>query len=159
MINYIYGRVSSHKWLPDPRSSQPRGVLLRKGRGTYICEPEAIDRTLLGAVQTMNVEVAFTMATETVQAILDALTPGQTEIFLGNGSQLQIIDSLANISTSTKKLQYAALIREEQLMLVWHDDLDRIMSHAAKLEDKLLALVSNYHNFLTYKVIANLPCT
>jgi hypothetical protein len=150
MINYIYGRVSSHKWLPDPRSGQPRGVLLRKGRGTYICEPEAIDSTLLGAVQTMNVEVAFTMATETVQAILNVLTPGQTEIFLGNGSQLQIIDSLANISTSTKKLQYAALIREEQLMLVWHDDLERIMSHAARLEDKLLALVSNYHNFLTY---------
>ena len=61
-------------------------------------------------------------------------------------SQLQIIDSLADISTSTKtkKLQYAALIREEQLMLVWHDDLDRIMTHAARLEDKLLALVSNH---------------
>lgn len=118
MIKYMYGRVASHNWLPDAQSGRPRGVLLRKGRGTYICEPENIDQTLLDAVKTMNVEVAFTMATETVQAILNVLTPGQTEIFLGNGSQLQIIDSLANISTSTKKLQYAALIREEKLMLV-----------------------------------------
>lgn len=157
MIKYIYGRVSSHQWVPDAQSGQPCGVLLRKSRGNYISEPEVVDSTLLGAVQTMNVEVAFTMATDTVNAILTSLQPGQTEIFLGNGSQLQIIDSLASISTSTKKLQYAALIREEQLMLVWHDDLDRIMNHAAKLEDKLLALVSDHDNFIvrTHQVTAN----
>ncbi|TLD36321.1 NCP1 protein [Venturia nashicola] len=141
MIKYMYGRVTNQNWLPDAGSGKPRGVLLRKVRGEYICEPENIDPVLLDAVKTMNVEVAFTMATETVSAILNTLTSGQTEIYLGNGSQLQIIDSLASISTSTKKLQYAALIREEKLMLVWHDDLDRIMNHAARLEDKLLGLV------------------
>lgn len=118
MIKYMYGRITCQNWLPDPQLGRPQGVLLRKGRGEYICEPEDIDQTLFDAVKKMNVEVAFTMATETVQAILNALVPGQTELFLGNGSQLQIIDSLANVSTSTKKLQYAALVREENLMLV-----------------------------------------
>jgi hypothetical protein len=143
MIKYLYGRISANHWLPTPDSGHPCGILLRKSRGNYICEPENIDRTLLSAVQKMNVEVAFTMATEKTQVIISTLQPGQSEIILANGSQLQVLDSLADIAASakTKKFQYAALIREEQILLVWHDDLENIMSHAAMLEEKILTLV------------------
>jgi hypothetical protein len=98
----------------------------------------------------MNVEVAFTMATEKTQAIISTLQPGQTEIMLSNGSQLQVLDSLADIAASakTKKFQYAALIREEQILLVWHDNLENIMEHAVMLEDKLLCLVCKTNTIL-----------
>jgi hypothetical protein len=108
-----------------------------------MCEPENIDNRLLSAVQKLNVEIAFTMSTEKTADLISRLQPGQSEILMGNGSQLQVLDSLAEIAGSgkTKKLQYAALIREEQILLIWHDDLDKIISHAAMLEDKMLALV------------------
>jgi hypothetical protein len=64
---------------------------------------------------------------------------------LGDGSQLQIIDSLADIARSgsglVRKFQYGALIREEQILLVWHDDLDKILSQASAIEERLLGLI------------------
>lgn len=119
---------------------------MRRSRGNYVTEPEYIDSTLLAAVQKINPEVAFTMSTETTDVIFSTLQPHQTEIILPNGSQLQVIGSLSDVAASTsstvKKFQYAALIREERLLLVWHDDLDRILAHAGDLEGKLLAMVS-----------------
>ena|ERR1700761_6264283 len=143
MLKYIYGRISSNLWFPPPNSGQPRALLLRKSRGNYINEPEDIDQTLLAAVQKMNVEVAFTMATEKTETIFSIIQPDQSEIILSNGSQLQVLNSLADIATSgkIKKFQYAALIREEQILLIWHDNLESIMVHATMLEDKLLCFV------------------
>jgi hypothetical protein len=40
-----------------------------------------------------------------------------------------------------KKLQYAALVRREETLLVWHDDLQQILPHSMRLEEKLLSLV------------------
>jgi len=41
-----------------------------------------------------------------------------------------------------KKFQYACLVRDERMALVWHDDLQQIIPHATRLEEKLLSLVS-----------------
>jgi hypothetical protein len=99
----------------------------------------------LRAVQNLDVEVALALSTETTDVIFSSLEPYQTEIMLRNGSQLQILQSMNQIATMTRKLvkryQYAALIREEQVLLVWHDDLDRIIPHAMDLEGRLLTLV------------------
>lgn len=101
---------------------------------------------LLAAIQKINATVAFTMVTETTNIITSLLTPGQTELILPDGSQVQVIDSYVDIagphSYLVKKHQCSALIREERLLLVWNDDLNAILSHAADLEGKLLSLVS-----------------
>lgn len=100
---------------------------------------------LLAAVQKINATVAFTMATETTNIIMSLLQPGHTELHLPNGFQVQVVDSMSDIVSSpsgfVKKFQYAALIREERLMLVWHDNMDYILDHAAKMEGRLLSLV------------------
>jgi hypothetical protein len=149
MIKYLYGRISAHQWLsfpPNSRFHNAGGVMLRRARGHYVSEPDNLDPTLLAAVQKINVEVAFTMSTETTSVIFSTLQPHQTDIILPNGSQLQVVDSLMDIvassSSTIKKFQYAALVREEKFLLVWHDQLDKILSHAADIEGKLLAMVS-----------------
>jgi hypothetical protein len=85
------------------------------------------------------------MSTGITDVILSALEPNQTEILLRNGSQLQVLQSMSQIGSSSggqvKRHQYAALIREEQLLLVWHDDLDRIIPHGMDIEGRLLTLV------------------
>jgi len=146
MVKYLYGRISVQRYISaDGEHGQPDygGVLLRKSRGVYACAPEAISPVLLAAVRKLNVEVAFTMRTETTKVILSTLEPHQSEVLLTNGSQLQVVDSLAEIaSSSIKKFQYACLVRQEGMMLVWHDDLQQILPHARALEEKLLSLVS-----------------
>ncbi|EEP77315.1 conserved hypothetical protein [Uncinocarpus reesii 1704] len=85
------------------------------------------------------------MSTETTRIILSLLQPQQTELVLPNGFQVQILDSLSEIacspSSSVKKFQYAAFIREESILLVWHDELDRILVHAENVEGKLLSFI------------------
>lgn len=146
MVKYLYGRISANQWLgpqiPGDRNSSV-GVLLRRSRGNYAYAPDEISGVLLSAVRKINAEVAFTMKTETVDVVLSSLEPFQTELPMSNGSQLQIMDSLNDVANTTiKKFQYACLIRKERLLLLWHDDLQHIIPHASRMEEKLLSLVS-----------------
>lgn len=159
MVKYLYSRVSVQLWMPQmdirypvltPHSysngTSPYGVLLRQQRGMYVTAPLDINHDLLVAVQKINVEVAFTMATDTTNMVLASLPPHQTELVLHDGSQLQVVDSLEEISrgasSKIKKFQYACVVRRENLLLIWHDDISVILKHAQEVERKLLALVS-----------------
>jgi hypothetical protein len=118
-------------------------VLVRQARGQYLSAPETVNQLLLSAAMKLNVEVCFTMRTDTIDAILATSGPSQRDILLTDGSQIQILDSLHDVLTfKLKKLQYAALLRKEGCLLVWHDDLQKILPHASQLEEKLLSLVS-----------------
>ena len=129
-----------------PEASLPgscEGVLIRKGAGTYVTEPQAADTDLLNAVKRINPGVALTMSTDGTQAIFDVLEPYETELMFQNGSQIQIFESMVHLTTSStiRKFQYAALVRQERLLLVWHDDLGAILSQANEIESRILALV------------------
>ncbi|KAF2814134.1 uncharacterized protein BDZ99DRAFT_516746 [Mytilinidion resinicola] len=147
MVKFLSGKITVRQWLPLANAKDYEtcfGVLLRKSRGCYICEPERINSNLLAAVRSLNVEVAFTMSTETTRVIFSTLQNRQTDIRMQNGSQLQIVESLAEIASTSrkvKKFQYGCLVRKEMIALVWYDDLQHIISHGGDFEEKLLALV------------------
>lgn len=145
MVKYLYGRISANQWLGSPTHDDRNssvGVLLRRSRGNYAYAPDEISGVLLSAVRKINAEVAFTMRTETVDVVISSLEPFQTELPMNGGSQLQIMDSLNDVATTTiKKFQYACLIRKERMLLLWHDDLQHIIPHASRMEEKLLSLV------------------
>jgi hypothetical protein len=127
---------------------QSYGVLLRQTRGLYVTHPPEVNHELLTAVQKINVEVAFTMVTETTDMIFSSLKPNQTELVLQDGSQYQIVESLAEISKGAsnkiKKFQYACIVKREKIILVWHDDIQMIFTHGQDVEKKLLALVCRF---------------
>jgi hypothetical protein len=119
------------------------GVLIRKSQGEFASEPDPVDPELLDAVKRVNPEVALTMSTEGTSAVFDVIDVNETELLFPNGSQIQIYDSMAEIATSNtiRKYQYAALLRQERVLLVWHDDLGLILSHAMEVESRMLALI------------------
>jgi hypothetical protein len=133
------------RWMtPGPPSPHLcEGVLIRKGLGDYVTEPQNINRDLDAAVKRVNPGVALTMSTDGTQAIFDVLEPHETELMFQNGSQIQIYESMAEIAASItiKKFQYAALVRQERILLVWHDELGAIVSQAMDIESRILALV------------------
>lgn len=147
MIKFLHVRLTAYQWLPSPTHPQytSTGVFLRRSRGEYVSEPEDANPMLLAAVQRINATVAFTMMTETTSIITSLLTADQAELILPNGYQVQILESYADIARSSsnmvKKYQYAALIREEQLLLVWNDDLNAILNHASDIEARLLSVI------------------
>jgi hypothetical protein len=99
-------------------------------------------------VQQLNVEVAFTMSTSITDNIFAMLDPSQKDLVLGHdGFQYQIVDSLESIiqnGSRIKKLQYACLVRQEKMALLWSDRLEDILNHAAEVEKKLLGLVRRH---------------
>ncbi|POS69221.1 hypothetical protein DHEL01_v212385 [Diaporthe helianthi] len=145
MVNYLANRVSANGWMPQPAIKDPShglGVLLRQSRGNYICCPENIYDELLFAVQRLNVGVAVTMKPEMLAGIIASLQPDQQELRLKGGSQLQILDSLTAVTSSgVKKFQYGAILRHEGVLLVWQDEIQHVLAHAQRMEDKLLTYV------------------
>ncbi|KAK3378037.1 glycosyl transferase family group 2-domain-containing protein [Podospora didyma] len=145
MIKYLNKQIVSNSWIPpdsERRYQDGFGVLYRRSRGHYVSFPEHVAPQLEACVQRLNLVIAFTMKPEMLDGILDSLSPGQTELRLMDGSQLQISDSLESMAPSNvKKFQYACLIRLEGILLLWHDDLQQIIPTATKLEEKLLALI------------------
>lgn len=117
--------------------------MIRKGLGEYVTEPKNINQDLHAAVKRINPGVALTMSTDGTQAIFDVLEAHETELMFQNGSQIQIFDNMAEIAATinVRKFQYAALVREERVLLVWHDDLGAIVSQAMEVESRILALV------------------
>lgn len=133
------------RWM-SPNSLSPsscEGVLIRKSQGEFVTEPQSVHPNLLAAVKRINPGVAMTMSTDGTQAIFDVLERYETELIFQNGSQMQVFDSMADVakSSTVRKFQYAALLRQERLLLVWQDDLGAIISHAMDIESRILALV------------------
>jgi predicted neutral ceramidase superfamily lipid hydrolase len=147
MVKYIYGRINVNMWMAAAEDPLPvHGVLLRQTRGQYVSQPSQLNPDLVAAVQKINVEVAFTMSTDTSDVIFGTLIDCQNELVLADGSQYQVVDSLADISkggaNKIKKFQYACLVKQEKVVLIWHDDIQKILTHAQEVEQKLLGLVS-----------------
>lgn len=154
MVNYLANRVSAHGWMPQQALTDPSrglGVLLRQSRGNYICCPENIDEQLLSAAQRLNVGVLITLRLNMLYPIIAGMSDGQTELLMKGGSQLQVLESLSAVSSnSVKKYQYAAILRKESLLLVWQDEINNILTHAQKMEDKLLNYVWGRNSMLGY---------
>lgn len=145
MVGYLANRISAHGWIPQSAlvdGSLGLGVCLRQSRSNYICCPEAVDDQLLDAAQRLNVGVLATLRLPMLTPILNGMSDGQTELLMRGGYQLQVIESLASVSSSSvKKFQYAAILRKEGILLVWQDEITKILAHAQHMEDKLLAYV------------------
>ncbi|KAJ3493667.1 hypothetical protein NLG97_g4589 [Lecanicillium saksenae] len=145
MATYIYNRVMVSGWIHPDAALDPNnvhGVLIRRSRGQYLTVPDPAHPVLYEAVKRMNLAVAVTIRPRLLEGIMMALTEGQTELRLKDGSQLQVIDSLNHAHpTTVKKYQYACICQHERMLLVWHDDISQVLSHAAYLEEKLLTMI------------------
>ncbi|KHE87351.1 hypothetical protein GE21DRAFT_1331802 [Neurospora crassa] len=145
MIQYLSKQIDKAGWIPsDKNKKTPNGygVLYKKSRGQYVTQPEDLSQEVVACVQRLNLAVAFTMKPDMLDGILVSLRPNQSELKLMDGSQLQIADSLNSmVPANVKKFQYACLVRQEGILLVWHDDLLQIVPTAARIEEKLLAMV------------------
>lgn len=145
MATYIYNRIMVSGWIRPDAASDPdniHGVLIRRTRGQYLSVPEPVHPALFDAVNRMNLAVAITIRPRLLEGILAVLTEGQSELRFKDGSQLQVIDSLAHAyPTTVKKYQYACICQAERMLLVWHDDISHVLNHAAQLEEKLLAMI------------------
>ncbi|KAH7031442.1 glycosyl transferase family group 2-domain-containing protein [Microdochium trichocladiopsis] len=97
---------------------------------------------LAGACEKLKLTAAFTMRCEVAQHVLEKLKPGQTEMAMGgHDTILPVVESLhelATTDTSVVKRDYACLVRQEGVVLLWAQSMDGLMQHASQMEDTLM---------------------
>ncbi|CAN8097112.1 unnamed protein product [Discula destructiva] len=108
----------------------------------FLSKPSQMAHLDLVAAQRLNVGVLVTLRLHMLAPIIAGMHDGQTELMMRAGYQLQVVESLASVSSSSvKKFQYAAILRKEGVLLVWQDEVTNILTHAQHMEDKMLNYV------------------
>jgi hypothetical protein len=146
MTKFLYGKGVANGWFDIALPKRPLGVLLRQSNGTYSVEPTDLQETLVRTVSKLGVEAAFAIATDSTEAIFDVIGDDDHAITLGDGLDLQVVDCMANLMriglAQARRFPYAALIRSERILLVWHDEADKVLQQAVATEEELMKLVS-----------------
>lgn len=121
------------------------GVAVRLPDGNYATEPPTIDPRFYQVLQMLNSKVVFTMSSEITAALLDQISPFQTEIQVNSrGIKIPIISSLADLaagSSRVSKKSYMCVVRTERVVLVWNDSVEGILTHGTDVESILVAMV------------------
>lgn len=150
MSKFIYAKGTANAWFSINDPERPLGVLLRQPNGSYTTEPANLPTTLISTASKLGVQGAIAIATETTEAIFDVVSEEDHEIMLGDGLHLQVVDCLENLMriglSQARRFPNAALIKAERILLVWHDEIDKLLEQAVTTEEHLMGLVSLEHS-------------
>ncbi|KAF1926166.1 uncharacterized protein M421DRAFT_102537 [Didymella exigua CBS 183.55] len=142
----LHAKMRSMSWTDHdvPQPLRRSGAFIKKGDNEYVVEPRIMDRGILAAVRHINAMVALTIVTDHTEVVFDTLQPDKPLKF-EDGSQIQIFESLDALaqSASVKKLQYAAFVRRERMLLVWYHDLGTILERARSIHRRIHDLVTS----------------
>lgn len=146
MAKFLYGKGVASSWFKVNEPSKQTGVLLRQSNGAYIVEPQDLSTTLVQTVSELRLPVVFAVATESTEAVFDVLDGEDCEVTLNDGLHIQVFRSMDDLVGNELSLEgrdpYAALLKQERILLIWHEDVDKALQHCVGTEEKLLQLVS-----------------
>ncbi|PQE16287.1 glycosyltransferase family 2 protein [Rutstroemia sp. NJR-2017a WRK4] len=156
VAKYLQRRCAAAKWQQPieeedgtVRESSWVGVAMKLPDGSYCTEPPNADNHFYSAMQQLNSKVAFTMSSDITAALMDQITPFQTELQVHpRGIRLQIVQNLAELAdgqTGVSKRSYMCILREERLVLIWNDSVEGILTHGADVEGILVGLIWGSH--------------
>ncbi|KAK0111250.1 hypothetical protein ONS95_001622 [Cadophora gregata] len=155
-VKYLHRRCSDRKWLQefgDDNGNAPEqtalGVAIRKPDGVnYATEPATVDAQFLEALRLVGARVGVTMSSEITENLFAQVSPFQADLHLGPRVKVPVIQSLDAFLDGREEIEpksYACLLREERIVMLWSDTVEGILSHAADVEDKLMAHVWGSH--------------
>src|SRR6266705_2681254 len=75
--------------------------------------------------------------TPTISAFVRHISPVDRHVLLQNCSLMQVVPSMKAVP-HCDRIQGAAIVIDQALLVVWHDSPDRLLPRAASMEDKLL---------------------
>jgi len=160
MTNFLSQEQLKRKWVRDFDSDR-EGCFIRKAPTKYVTYPPTMAESgsvLATAIAALNPQVCAS----TINSILEAdylrcamtVTSGTIETFLDyhpdatavplddKGLSVQVVPTLSDLSRA-QKMQYAAFIASERLLVVWDDDPLHIVGRAENIEKNLATLVWN----------------
>ncbi|ATZ53330.1 hypothetical protein BCIN_09g01980 [Botrytis cinerea B05.10] len=139
MVNYLHQQQCANLWVSDD-SGDSEGVLLRKGRDSYLTCPQQLERSPFAtACSSLNVHCAMTVNSRVIKSFLDC-SPEAIDVPLMNGLRIQILPAMEDLPRA-RKHQFAAFIASEALLVVWDDEALSLIDRAKNIQSELMELV------------------
>jgi hypothetical protein len=148
MARYITRQATTLGWFEDPIEERfpnifaATCVAIRQDNGRYVFEPPNINPALASAIARLDDKIVFTMSSEITTSMLKTLTPEQHYLTIPHaGFRIPIVSSFEDVRSELALASCACIVRKESLVLVWSDDVGRIVQTGSDVEKHLLTLV------------------
>ncbi|KAL1610174.1 hypothetical protein SLS60_001839 [Paraconiothyrium brasiliense] len=136
--NFLHAKQVEKLWTTGAHGE---GVLLKKGRGSYITCPETLktDGSLTyEAICQLNVKVAMTIKNKVIDILLnDSEIPF---VQINEGLRLQVIPDIEALPFCQKH-QSAAFVLSEKMLVVWEDQPHMLIKRAIDIDEALFNIV------------------
>jgi hypothetical protein len=155
MVNWLYQQQMERMWsLKMPGE----GVILKKARDSFACSPARLRQETNGFydnIVAMNVRVSFNpnkctltlliyrkcaMTVQTRMMKFFLSKQNASHVPLENGLQLQVLPSVEHLPRCQKH-QFAALIQDRQMLVVWDDEPRSLLDRAASIQESLMRMI------------------
>ncbi|GAA5975719.1 hypothetical protein JCM5350_002705 [Sporobolomyces pararoseus] len=147
MAEHIYRLCEAAGWFPDREWGNIVAVRTQvgtAGTSSYASYPPAYEiegsDVFLSGLAFINAESAVIVSSHVVRSILSRLRPEQVLVTLTENCAIQVIDSIDDLG-SVKRHQYAAFVRSNMALVLWSDEVSKLIPHAQNISDLMLEYI------------------
>ncbi|GAA6058764.1 hypothetical protein JCM10212_001880 [Sporobolomyces blumeae] len=152
MAEHIYRLCEAAGWFPDREWGNivaVRTVVGTAGASAYASYPLVHEiegaSTFLDALAFVNAEASVIVSSHVVKSILSQLRPDQELVTLTEDCSIQVIDTIEDLA-GAKRHQYAAFVRSNQALVLWSDEVGKLVPHAQQISDLMLDYIWKQHD-------------
>lgn len=139
MANYLFQQQCGSTWIGDG-AGITEGVMVRKGPSDYLaCPPGLLHSAFAQGCMALNLPCAMTINSRVVKTFL-SWSPNAVDVPLKNGMRVQILPTIEDLPKA-RKLQFAAFVAADGLLIVWDDDPENLFKRAHAIESELMDIV------------------
>ncbi|KAF9004624.1 glycosyl transferase family group 2-domain-containing protein [Cyathus striatus] len=146
LLHWLFRQTQGDAWFRPNEENISSGVALRVSDGTGIPEyrvfpyENASLEPFETAVCALNPVVAVKVRSAAVHAALAEVSPEDKSIYVDANTRIQILETILLLPQAEKE-QCAAFIRDERVLVIWSDSLDRIVPMCNDFEERLIKLL------------------
>lgn len=147
LLHYLFRQTQGDAWFRANEENVSSGVCLRVTDAAvstpefrvFPYEQESLE-PFESAVAKLNPVVAIKVRSAAVHAALSEVSVDDACIYVDSQTRIQIIDTMLLLPTADRE-QCAAFIRDERVMVIWSESIDRIVPLCSDFEERLIKLL------------------
>ncbi|KAF8908094.1 glycosyl transferase family group 2-domain-containing protein [Gymnopilus junonius] len=144
LLHWLFRQTQGDAWFRPNEENISSGVALRVSDGPPEFRVFPYENASLEpfetAVAALNPVVAVKVRSAAVHAALAEVGPEEKSIYVDSETRIQILDTLLKLPQADRE-QCAAFIRDERVMVIWSESLDRIVPLCQDFEERLIKLL------------------
>jgi hypothetical protein len=146
IANHVHQQCEESHWLARSKCSNPAalGVGVRRHDGDYSFSPSVIAPSMVAAIRSIGLPVAFTMSSDITATVFAQISPHQNEIIIQpRGVRIPVISSLKLVPSRAFEIKQslACLVREEKIVLLCANAIEGAVTHGSDVEQMLMETV------------------